>query len=128
MSETILKCDRKRANFRVSKSYKALCLPMELRVKNWINGLRNEGACVSGEAIMKQAVLIYKGIHPIEEQTVEQQEIFSKARENFTGSRGWFQNFMKRHKFSYRRVSTTGRDLPNNTVELCYEFYKEVIF
>jgi hypothetical protein len=101
---------------------------MEFQVKNWINGLRNEGACVSGESIMKQAVLVYRSIHPIGVQTDEQQEICSKDRVNFTGSRGWFQNFMKRNKFSYRRVSTTGRDLPTNTIALCYEFCREVFF
>ncbi len=102
---------------------------MEIELKNWVLKLRSEGACVSGDAIMKQGVKIYNKIHPISDQrTDEQQQICSDNRVNFQGSRGWFMNFMKQHNFSYRRISSTGRDLPSNTIELCYEFYKEVSF
>jgi hypothetical protein len=92
--------------------------------------LRSEGACVSGDSIRKNGVLIYNRIHPdrLETRTDEQLEICSDNRVNFQGSRGCFMNFIKRHNFSYRRVSSTGRDLPADTIKLCYTFYNDVSF
>ncbi len=74
---------KKRTHYRVtSANYKPLCMPMELELKNWIVQLRSEGACVSGDSIRKNGMLIYNRIHPdrLETRTDEQLEICSDNR------------------------------------------------
>ena len=44
----------------------------------------------------------------------------------FKYSRGWFQNFMKRYNLSYRRISTSGRDLPKNCFQIIKDFLNEI--
>ena len=45
---------------------------------------------------------------------------------NFKASIGWLLNFLRRNKFVRRRITTTGRDLPGNSVEIILNFLTEM--
>jgi hypothetical protein len=40
----------------------------------------------------------------------------------FKASGGWLRNFLKRKNLVLRRITTTGRDLPTNTLQTVKEF------
>jgi hypothetical protein len=44
----------------------------------------------------------------------------------FKCSRGWVQNFMRRYDLVFRRITTSGRELPKNCVEVINVFLNEV--
>ena len=44
----------------------------------------------------------------------------------FRASRGWVQNFMKRYNLAFRRITTSGRELPKDCVEIIKKFLDEV--
>ena len=44
----------------------------------------------------------------------------------FKASVGWLLNFFKRNKWVLRRITTSGRDLPDNSIETILNFLVEM--
>ena len=125
-SDKILESRNKRNLFKVFKNKeKCICPTMEIELKNWIVNLRSNGSCVSGSIIQKKAIEFYNKEHPSE---VIQDLILKCAlpRTDFKASRGWLYNFCKRRDLVLRRVSSTGRDLPNNCIASISNFYRMI--
>jgi hypothetical protein len=110
---------RESRNLIDSAKYSCICEPMELELKEWINNQRAAGKCVSGTLIMQESVKVFNLIHSDPSRCPD-------PLKRFSGSRGWFKNFCKRRGFVLRRVSSTGRDLPYNVVDVCNNFFREV--
>ncbi len=118
--DKILQSFRKRnsRNLVDTSKYKCICEPMEMDLKQWILKQREEGKCVSGTTIQCEAVKLYNLLHG-----VEPNERCADARKNFTASRAWLFNFCRRRGFVLRRVSSTGRELQSDVVDVCYSFF-----
>ena len=117
---------RKRNSFKLPTSTSScICVPMENELSNWILEKRNNSACVSGKDIQKKALAIYNRIHSVD---IEYQDfqVCPQNRVDFKASLGWLSNFCKRKDFSFRRVSSHGRDLSKNTIQLIIDFFKEI--
>ena len=69
-------------------------------------------ACISGTAIKDQARLLYSSSG-------------NTAEKEFKSSDGWLQNYLSRHNLKYRRVTTTGRELPSNTGPTLRNFFND---
>jgi hypothetical protein len=61
---------------------------MENELRNWILEKRDNGICIPGYTIQKEATEIYDRLHPINEPPD-----FIKNRINFQASRGWLYDF-----------------------------------
>ena len=96
-----------------SKTKKALYHDAEAYVYKWFIDQRENSIVMTTHGIQNKMHEIMKVLHPDD-------SIIFKA------SRGWLQNFMKRYNLSFRRITTTGRDLPKNCVQVVNEFLKEV--
>ena len=103
------------------------CPAMECALKAWVIENRTNGVCIDGQVVTAKAAQIYNEIHP---EVVPEgfERLCSKARKQMKFSRGWFENFLKRHSFVLRRISSTGRDLPQDTLSRINSYYTEVIF
>ena len=100
----------KRKRFRVkSKNDKAAFPDLEKRLMEWFKEKRKEGGCISGKEIQRQALKIF--------------ETTSHNNLEFGASNGWLENFIDRHDLALRRISSTGRDLPKNSVEVLKNFF-----
>lgn len=44
---------------------------------------------------------------------------------NFRASYGWLRRFMARYNLVFRRISGSGREFPNNSVEIINDYFKE---
>ncbi len=88
---------------------------MEKRLQEWISNKRLEGACLTGLSIKKQAHMLFN-------------EVYQNPAESsldFRASNGWFSNFCKRHRYTLRRITTTGRELPSTTIEIIKKFFSD---
>ena len=85
---------------------------MESRLNQWIMEKRSEGAIINGLIVQRKAITIMNEINHPESLT-------------FRASRGWLQNFFKRHQFVLRRITTSGRDLPENALNIIQDFFAE---
>ena len=126
--DLILNSTDKRNSFKTKPQvFRSVCEAMELQLKEWILTSRSDGKCLSGDVIQKEAVKLYNQIHPLVPHN-NNGSICVEPRVNFVASGGWLQNFCKRRHFAYRRVSTTGRELPSDILTRCHNFFKQVIF
>ena len=41
-------------------------------------------------------------------------------------SKGWMRNFMKRFDLSYRRITTSGRELSKNCIKIIEDFLEDI--
>ena len=98
-----------RLSFRIRKRGGDLN-EMESLLFGWIKQERSNGACVSSKAIKLKAVELHNQID---------------ATKEFKSSNGWFERFLKRHGLCCRRLSSTGRDLPNNCQEIVNLFLQD---
>ena len=80
---------------------------LEIELKQWICNNRAVGACIDGFMIKNKAIQIADSLRITD----------------FKGSNGWLQNFLVRNKFVLRRITTTGRKLPNDAPEAVNEFF-----
>lgn len=123
MKEQIFDSKSKRQFCKLkNKSDKSVCPPMEKLLADWVNKLIGRDCCVDGESIRAKAIELYEQIHQLEFNS----EMCKKAKIPFRASTGWLHNFCKSKSFSYRRITTIGRDLPRDTIERINNFYIEV--
>ena len=99
-----------------NKIQKCISHETEKRVKDWIILNRKDGACIDGSSIKSKAKEFYLEQHPLG----------SPNRKNFNASCGWLSNFCRRHNFSVRRITTSGRDLPHDTLDRMACFYTNI--
>ena len=72
--------------------------------------MRENGGIVSGLYIKLKALKYMQENHP---------------NVQFKASDGWLRNFNKRNGFTLRRVTTTGREMPENTLEILLKHLDE---
>ncbi|CAF1107941.1 unnamed protein product [Brachionus calyciflorus] len=104
----------KRSTFRCKSVNDLASYPfMENQLIEWIKEKRETGACISGLTIKQKAIELYNSIYMnINEASVE-----------FKANNGWLLNFCKRKKLVVRRITTSGRDLPSNTITIIKNFF-----
>ncbi|CAF0867105.1 unnamed protein product [Brachionus calyciflorus] len=71
---------------------------------------------------MREAIQKYNEIHPTNTLSI----LCPLPKVIFRASRGWFYNFCNRRGFVLRRVSTNGRDLPNNVLNHITSFFENI--
>lgn len=76
---------------------------------------RAEKACVSGLSIQQEALKIFNRVY---DGRIE-------ASVAFSASEGWKTNFLQRHDLVLRRITTSGRDLPRNSITAIREFIND---
>lgn len=108
-----------------SKKERCECEAMELKLMNWIDTKRNEGVCIDGTSIISRGKQIYDEIHP-EIEPPNFFKVCDKARKSFLFSRGWLEKFLERRNYTMRRITSTGRDLPADTLKRINIYYNEV--
>ncbi len=108
--ESIINSKIKRKRFRINaKNDKAAFPEMEKRLLEWFNKAREQGGCISGTEIKRQILKIF--------------ESCKESNKEFCASNGWLLNFAKRHNLALRRISSTGRDLTTNGVDVVKKFF-----
>ncbi len=95
---------------------RSVCSATEEKLKDWIVLNRVDGACIDGATIKSKAKEFCSELHPID----------TPDRIEFKASCGWLSNFCNRNRFSVRRITTTGRDLPHNTLDRLASFYTNI--
>jgi hypothetical protein len=114
--KNILETKCKRLRFKAKQSEdRAKFAAMEKKLDEWISENRSRGACLTGLAIKTQARILFNEIY----QNTEE------AHLEFQASPGWLYNFCKRKNYTLRRITTTGRDLPTNTMEIIKKFFSD---
>ncbi|CAF0902923.1 unnamed protein product, partial [Brachionus calyciflorus] len=88
---------------------------LETNLFNWITDKRSQGICLSGLSIKLQAMQLFKTIY---ENTPE-------SNIEFKASNGWFENFCTRKDLVLRRITSSGRDLPKNTIDILKQFFSD---
>ncbi|RNA33693.1 pogo transposable element with KRAB domain-like [Brachionus plicatilis] len=76
---------------------------------------RIKGVCLSGTVIKAKAAEYYHQYYVLTNQ----------SNVEFKSSNGWFTNFCKRKNLVLRKITTSGRDLPNNRIEIVRIFFSE---
>jgi hypothetical protein len=75
---------------------------LETGLLNWIKDARSNGACLSSKVIKLKAIELVNEIG---------------TTSDFKASNGWFERFLAWSGLCCRRVSSSGRDLPQNSQE-----------
>ena len=102
--DAILDSYNQTGRFRVrSKNDRAMYKDMEAELVKIIKTMRENGGIVSGLYIKIKALKYMQDNHP---------------RTSFKASDGWLRNFNNRNGFTLRRVTTTGREMPEDTLEI----------
>ncbi|CAF1075178.1 unnamed protein product [Brachionus calyciflorus] len=93
----------KRKKTRVTKKIQAKFPEMEQRLSEWFDQEREKNKCVSGPALKSKALQLHS-------------QIYSNniSQNGFQASDGWLGGWLDRLNKTFRRVTTTGRDLPTN--------------
>ena len=111
------KTRHKQKRFRVDNLVqKGQYSEMEQELNSWIENGRAKGACLSGFAIRVKALEIMR-----EQCRRDNKPLVFKA------SAGWLFNFLKRNKWVLRRITTSGRDLPDNSIETILNFLNQLL-
>ena len=98
---------------------------MENLLKSWVVEQRSKGVCIDGRVLTARARQLYDVVHP-EPQPENFVAACFKDRKEFKFSRGWLHNFLKRQRLVMRRISSTGRDLPSDTISRINLYFSEV--
>ena len=85
----------------------------EERLNEWFLEQRDQNNVVSTISLQSKMIELVEEMHPLESNI-------------FKASRGWMQNFMKRRRLAFRRITSSGRELPKNTFEIIKSFLKDV--
>ena len=121
--EKIFDTKNKRSCSRLrNKIDTSLCSQMELQLKKWLLELWGKDICIDGDTIKSKATEIYNEIHPFGPMPEIGNVICSRDWKEFKASSGWLYNFCNRQDFSYRRITTTGRDLPKDAIKRINDF------
>ena len=119
-------CDNKRSSRRLISTKDVSISPqMELQLFEWFTELRKQDSYEDGDDLRAKAVSIYRQIHT-ENSPENSSLICSKAWQPFFASTGWLKNFFNRKRLSYRRITTTGRYLPLDSLKRINDFFLEV--
>jgi len=113
--EKIRSSSHKYKRKRTKTAYKAYHSEMESKLKDWIIQERSLGVCISGFVIRVKAL-------ELERSFCEQM----KKPCLFKASTGWMLNFLRRNRFVLRRITTTGRELPENAIETILSFIADM--
>ena len=98
---------------------------METLLKAWVLEQRSKGVCVDGNVLTARGNQLYDEVHPSPEPEHFVASCF-KDKKQFKFSRGWLDNFLKRRQLVMRRISSTGRDLPLDTLNRINLYFREV--
>ena len=107
---------KKTKRFRVdNEKTRAFFREMEEELSNWIRQNRYLGFCLSGFVIRDKELELFR-------------EKFAKEnmQGKFKASTGWLIIFFKRNKWTSRRITSSGRDLPEDSVETNINFFVEL--
>ena len=118
-----------RKHFRVkipNLAERCECNVMESTAVNWLNYQRSKGVCVSEKDLKTKAIQTYEEIHPEVEPDNFERLCMKDRNDDFKFSNGWFENFLVRRSLVLRRITSTGRDLPADTLARINIFYSEV--
>ncbi|CAF1110790.1 unnamed protein product, partial [Brachionus calyciflorus] len=132
--DEILESTFKKTTFKVkSKTSTCICSPMELKLSDWILEKRESGNSISGFQIKARAIQIYNEFHPnentetiINDGTSNQVNLTPHCPlpwTEFKASDGWLSKFCTRRGFVLRRVSSCGRELPKDCLNIIFKFY-----
>lgn len=102
----IKKLNSKSTRFHVNHTRPLDYQQMEREIIEWIDESRVNGACLSGKCIKTKALDIANEL----------------SISNFKASNGWLGKFLKRNNFVLRRISSRGRALPANSVDVIRTF------
>ena len=101
---------RPTTRFRISRTQVGHYSDMENELFDWVIDQRDRGFCITQGMIRCEALRILNGT-------------------NFEASNGWLTRFLRRKRLVIRRITTSGRDLPqdagvqvNNFLGECQEF------
>jgi hypothetical protein len=100
---------------RTKSVYSAYHSEMETKLKDWIIQQRALGVCVSGFVIRVKALELERAIC----EQMNKQCLFK-------ASNGWLFNFLRRNRFVLRRITTTGRELPENAIDTILSFIADM--
>jgi len=107
------KQSHKRSTYKIETEKDLALFPvMEAELYKWIMEKRAINAVISGTLIKLEAQVIFKRVYA--NTKLEAAE--------FKASGGWLKNFLRRKNLVLRRITTTGRDLPVNTISIVKEF------
>ena len=113
--EDIMKTHSKQARRRLSpKLSRAEHKEMEIELDKWAKSHREKGCLLSSFTLKVKAI-------EIERDICSKNGLVFK----FFASDGWFRNFLKRHDYTLRRITTSGRDLPTDCLKIIEKFLTE---
>ena len=90
---------------------------MKIKLKDAIVQERALGVCISGFVIRVKALEIERAF------CNQMNKPFL-----FKASNCWLANFLRRNRFVLRRITTTGRDLPENAIDTLLAFIVNLNF
>ncbi|CAF0945799.1 unnamed protein product [Brachionus calyciflorus] len=112
----IINTKLKRQRFAVTSERNMAMYPvMENQLSNWIYEKRNQGCCITANSIRSKAIELFTTIYKNTDESVT----------DFQCSNGWFYNFLKRKNFALRRITTSGRELPKNSISIIKNFFAD---
>ena len=95
------------------KNKKALYYDVELELHQWFLDQRLKDIVMTPLSVKNKMINLMKDKHP-DESVV------------WKSSSGWLRNFMGRYDLSYRRITTSGRDLSKDCVQIIVSFLEDV--
>jgi hypothetical protein len=110
--EDISSAKYKRQKTRVVKNLSAKFPQMEENLLIWFDEQRAQNKCITGTAIKAKALQIHAQMYDTQ----------IGVHLAFSASDGWLTGWLNRHNKTYRRVTTTGRDLPSNATQIIADF------
>jgi hypothetical protein len=90
----------------MSNNSKIIYKELEETLASWINEKRAAGAAVSSKSIILKAKEIAR----------------ERNLADFKASKGWFRRFLNRTGLSFRRITSSGRELPQDVAKTCETF------
>ncbi|CAF0993255.1 unnamed protein product [Brachionus calyciflorus] len=87
---------------------------MEKKLLEWFDDARRDNCCIDGKTLKVKAINLYDELYRNRPQ---------KAA--FQASDGWHYYWLNRNNKTYRRITTTGRELPSNSCEIINNFIQE---
>ncbi|CAF1085979.1 unnamed protein product [Brachionus calyciflorus] len=112
----IINTKLQRNRFAVSSEKNNAMYPaMENQLANWISEKRNLGCCITAHSIKSKAIECFNELYKNTEEGMYE----------FQCSNGWLNNFLKRKNFTLRRITTSGRELPKDSINIIKSFFTE---
>ena len=106
-NKKIAASDKRRS--RVIVARKAPFEEEETQVLSWFQERRKAKMAVSGVDIQNEMRLLVDKEHP-------------ELKKKFQASNGWLKNFLKRKHLSRRRITSSGRPFPDDSLEIIEEY------